>query len=331
MESGRADRRAFVSRLKDLRALNGMMTQEELAEESGVDVGLIQNYEQEKSLAREDAVAKMAMALGISPAGFLAIRIRDLFDSDGANQVNVVAQVLFQIASAYDLEPYYDGKEIGVKGNGSYIEYSMTEWADVIEDDLEKFRDLYEDGISEEERAKREVDSKYASETRKRFELGYDGPFDEMDYPVQPPRLGETMRRLRAASGLTQADLAEAAGVSVFTVRAYEQGKRTPNDEQRIAMAKALGVPAEVLLDFGITNPNEAFHYLMEIAHVFYLTPKRVGERIVLVNDVDLRADGLPARPNLEKLFGEWYFAWVEFRESGDVNTYQNWQDHYEG
>ncbi|WP_165043603.1 MULTISPECIES: helix-turn-helix transcriptional regulator [unclassified Adlercreutzia] len=48
------------------------------------------------------------------------------------------------------------------------------------------------------------------------------------DYPSHPPRLGELVKRLRKASGITQEELADAAGVSVFSVRSYEQGKRTP-------------------------------------------------------------------------------------------------------
>ena len=45
--------------------------------------------------------------------------------------------------------------------------------------------------------------------------------------------------------------------LSVFTVRVYEQGKRMPNDEQRLAMARAFGVPEEVLTGYDIRNANE--------------------------------------------------------------------------
>lgn len=43
--------------------------------------------------------------------------------------------------------------------------------------------------------------------------------------------------------------------MSIFTVCGHEQGKRTPNDEQRTTIAKASGVPPKVLIAFGITNP----------------------------------------------------------------------------
>lgn len=46
-------------------------------------------------------------------------------------------------------------------------------------------------------------------------------------------------------------------GLSVFTVRAYEQGKRMPDDEQRFAMVRAFGVPEEVLTGYDIRNANE--------------------------------------------------------------------------
>ncbi len=63
MEAPRPDRVRFANKLKSLRALNGMMTQEDLAQDSDVDVGLIQNYEQGKSLVKLEAIEKLAVAL----------------------------------------------------------------------------------------------------------------------------------------------------------------------------------------------------------------------------------------------------------------------------
>lgn len=111
------------------------------------------------------------------------------------------------------------------------------------------------------------------AEEVKRFQLGYDGPFDKKDSPVQSPKPGKTLKRLRVAGGFTQSDLADVASVSVFAIRAYEQEKRTPNSAQRKAIGEALGVPAETLVGFNITDSNEAFHFLMEMAHIYYLDP----------------------------------------------------------
>lgn len=257
METPRPDRERFAIKLKSLRALNGMMTQEELAQDSGVDVGLIQNYEQGKSLAKLDVIEKLAEALGASPAGFQAVELRDLLFSDDFDEVGVVAQLLFQIADTYDLKPYFKDGVMGVSGNGGYIEYAIAEWCELLEKEQQDMRHAFEEGISDEEHAERKAVMDKSAEELKRFQLGYDGPFDKADYPSQPPRLGETLKRLRLASELTQSDLADAADVSVFTVRAYEQGKRMSNDERRLATARAFGVPEEVLTGCDIRNVNE--------------------------------------------------------------------------
>lgn len=106
-------------------------------------------------------------------------------------------------------------------------------------------------------------------------------------------------------------------------IRAYEQGKRTPNDEQRTVIAKALGVPQEVLNDFGITGANAAFHYLMELAHIYSLRPKCVGNLVVLAH--------AGRKKPLNKLFKDWHFAWVELQEDGNCEAYQGWKDGYRG
>ena len=51
----------------------------------------------------------------------------------------------------------------------------------------------------------------------------------------------------------------------------------------------------------------------------------------IIAEDRDLITVGLPKRPSLKKLLKDWYFAWVEFQETGDAGKYQDWQDHYEG
>ncbi|WP_165043605.1 MULTISPECIES: hypothetical protein [unclassified Adlercreutzia] len=90
-------------------------------------------------------------------------------------------------------------------------------------------------------------------------------------------------------------------------------------------------MPPEVLIDFGITNPNEAFHYLMELAHIYYMAPQMRSIGPVIAMDENLIAIGLPKRSDLTKLLGDWHVAWIEFQETGDAAAYQYWQDHYEG
>jgi transcriptional regulator with XRE-family HTH domain len=55
----------------------------------------------------------------------------------------------------------------------------------------------------------------------------------------------DRLRELREAAGLTQAALAEAAGLSLGAVRNYEQGIREPYWTAVFKLAGALGVSCE--------------------------------------------------------------------------------------
>ena len=60
----------------------------------------------------------------------------------------------------------------------------------------------------------------------------------------------EKIRNARLAKGLSQDDLAKAAGISLRTVQNYELGARLPKKKDTYtSLAKALGIHEEVLLD----------------------------------------------------------------------------------
>jgi transcriptional regulator with XRE-family HTH domain len=52
----------------------------------------------------------------------------------------------------------------------------------------------------------------------------------------------ETLKRLRADAGLTQAALSVASGVSLSAIREYEQGNKEPGLRAAAKLARALGV-----------------------------------------------------------------------------------------
>jgi transcriptional regulator with XRE-family HTH domain len=60
---------------------------------------------------------------------------------------------------------------------------------------------------------------------------------------------GEKLKSLRDAVGLTQAQLADASGVPVGTIRDYEQIKRDPLLSSAAKLARALGVSIEVFAE----------------------------------------------------------------------------------
>jgi transcriptional regulator with XRE-family HTH domain len=57
--------------------------------------------------------------------------------------------------------------------------------------------------------------------------------------------LAEMLLRLRQEAALTQAGLAERAGLSIHNVRNYERGSRTPSLAAAYKLAKALGASVE--------------------------------------------------------------------------------------
>ena len=67
----------------------------------------------------------------------------------------------------------------------------------------------------------------------------------------------------------------------------------------------------------------------MRIAAHLPLGPKKWC--IILSSGGFIVSEGPPIKPNLNKLFENWHCAWVDPRETDNINAYQNRQDHHEG
>lgn len=61
------------------------------------------------------------------------------------------------------------------------------------------------------------------------------------------PRLASRLKEVRTAAGLTQADLADRAGVSRKTVNTVENGVFVPSTLLALSLARALGTTVEDL------------------------------------------------------------------------------------
>ena len=61
------------------------------------------------------------------------------------------------------------------------------------------------------------------------------------------PRLASRLKEARTAAGLTQAELADRAGVSRKTVNTVENGVFVPSTVLALKLARALSVPVETL------------------------------------------------------------------------------------
>jgi transcriptional regulator with XRE-family HTH domain len=60
---------------------------------------------------------------------------------------------------------------------------------------------------------------------------------------------GERLKALREQSGLSQAELAAHAGQSLRSIQNWEQGHREPKAVALLALARALGVSMEFLIE----------------------------------------------------------------------------------
>ena len=66
----------------------------------------------------------------------------------------------------------------------------------------------------------------------------------------------DKVREQRGRLGLSQAQLAEKAGIAYRTVNSYESGERSPRAAQLYRLAKALEVSTEYLRDDNIEDPS---------------------------------------------------------------------------
>ena len=64
--------------------------------------------------------------------------------------------------------------------------------------------------------------------------------------------VGENIRRYRKSRGMTQAQLAEAVGLTEGAVRHYESGIRAVKPELLESISAALGVSVNALKDYGV-------------------------------------------------------------------------------
>ena len=69
--------------------------------------------------------------------------------------------------------------------------------------------------------------------------------------------IGERLAEMRKDHGDTQAALAERLGVSLPTVRAWEQEKSSPSHEMLVAICRLYGVSSDYLL--GLTDLDPAY------------------------------------------------------------------------
>ncbi|MFK4834709.1 helix-turn-helix transcriptional regulator [Microbacterium sp. ZW T2_14] len=67
---------------------------------------------------------------------------------------------------------------------------------------------------------------------------------------VKPTRVTNSIRAVREAAGITQAELARRVGVTRQTLIAIEQGRYSPTLELAFQLSRAFGVSLDDLFDY---------------------------------------------------------------------------------
>ena len=127
----------------------------------------------------------------------------------------------------------------------------------------------------------------------------------------------EKVKHARSELGLTQAELGEAAGVSLRTILDYEKGKKVPRQSTLLKLAAALKVSSRFLSDDTCDNPVEDIgkdSYIMEARRNY---GARGGREIdALLNEsVALFAGGDIPQEEKDRFFEALMTAYVNSKE----------------
>lgn len=124
----------------------------------------------------------------------------------------------------------------------------------------------------------------------------------------------------RKRLGMTQAELAEKAGLSESAIRSYELGNRIPKPAHREAIAKALGINPKTLDDFYDEDVDATIQCLMDMESNDMIRP-------VLIDGI---AYLMPIQVDMETGVQEWAEKQLEYayQNLGD-EEYASWKDSY--
>lgn len=85
--------------------------------------------------------------------------------------------------------------------------------------------------------------------------------------------VGENIRKHRKAQGLSVVGLAEKVGMTEGAIRHYENGIRTPGEDQLKKIARALDVSPKMLEDHKIESARDLVSALLQLEDEFGLVP----------------------------------------------------------
>ena len=129
-------------------------------------------------------------------------------------------------------------------------------------------------------------------------------------------RMGERIRRIRTALGMSQAELGDRIGLSADRVQKYENGFRKPKADMLNKIANALGVEIMALTDPILTSPEGVMYALFEMERAYNADIRRTGTGFNLTlsgtkldSNIDTTTAGNSETDTIDSYLLEWTFA----------------------
>lgn len=251
----------LAEKLRRLRSLRGF-TQREVAQAAGIDESTVRNYELARRMPKPEHIRGLAAALEVMPEALIPF--------DDAADHNELFRMTVELADAYGFEFGYNDdfayiaptRDFFIQGIGRWTKAyaAMCKNEEAFRDDYELWKDEFHDHFN-----KRDYPAVYPD---------YDPMKPDSGQRWISERFAAALKDMRRIRNLNQEELAEKAGLSLFTLRSYEQGKRMPRAKQMEALCEALGVTSTALARHYFGSPNQAMHYLFAIAGAANLTPE---------------------------------------------------------
>ena len=131
---------------------------------------------------------------------------------------------------------------------------------------------------------------------------------------------GDNIRRHRKAKGLTQAQLADAVGLTEGAIRHYESGIRAVKPELLEEIAKALVISVGALKDYGLETSRDLMALLLQLEEDYGVVPSKDGMGLA----VGPRA---PHAPKLAQSIKSWAEKRAELEHGAiDAAAYADWK-----
>ena len=155
-------------------------------------------------------------------------------------------------------------------------------------------------------------------------------PLDSDDFDSSA-RIGERIKAIRIARGLTQAQLGKMLKLGADRVQQYETGYRTPKKDLLKKIASALGVSTLALVDPVIINNDGAMYSLFDLEKKFNLKVVKNDDGEIVLSFSDDKSG------NMNSLLEEWYKESIKVKEAIDsasteeekkaiALSYENWK-----